>query len=162
MSSFPNRPLTIILISSICNLLFASAEASGDLVISEIMYNPGGLPEDVGAEYIELHNRSEAAVELQGYRLDKAVDFLFDGGRIPPGGHIVVASNISIFRARYPEVENVVGPWEGKLKNSGERIALFDGEGEQVDEVRFADEGDWATRSRGPDDRGLQACLCAV
>ncbi|MCH2061284.1 MAG: lamin tail domain-containing protein [Verrucomicrobiales bacterium] len=118
------------------------------------MYNPGGLPEDVGAEYIELHNRSEAAVELQGYRLDKAVDFLFDGGRIPPGGHIVVASNISIFQARYPEVENVVGPWEGKLKNSGERIALFDGEGEQVDEVRFADEGDWATRSRGPDDRG--------
>ena len=156
MKSSRKRPLLVFFLYLLCNLSFLSKEARCDLVISEIMYNPGGLPEETGSEYIEIYNGSDVAFDLQGYRLDKGVDFLFQGGVIESNSYIVVAANLSIFEQRYPGVENVVGPWEGKLKNSGERIVLRDGQGEKVDEVNYADEGDWAIRARGPDDRGYR------
>jgi hypothetical protein len=38
----------------------------------------------------------------------------------------------------------------GRLSNSGEHIQIKDALGIKVDEVTYADEGDWATRARGP------------
>ena len=49
---------------------------------------------------------------------------------------------------------NVVGGWTGRLSNSGETIELVNPEGGRVDRVRYADEGDWAVRQRGPLDSG--------
>ena len=154
MNSYRHRPLSVsfcYLISLMC--LFAP-EAPANLLISEIMYHPGGVPEDVGAEFIEIYNSSDFAVDLQGYRLEDAVDYLFTDSVIAAGGRIVVAAELTAFNANHPAVADVVGPWNGKLRNSGERILLLDNDGSKVDEVRFADEGDWAIRARGPDDRG--------
>ena len=44
----------------------------------------------------------------------------------------------------------MVGGWQGKLSNSGETIRLVDAAGAKVDEVSYADAGDWALRARGP------------
>ena len=156
MKSSPKRPLSVFFLYCLFCLSFFSKEARGDLIISEIMYNPGGLPEDIGSEYIEIYNGSDEAIDLQGYRLDKGVDFLFPEGVIESNAYIVVAANVSIFEQKHPGVANVVGPWDGKLKNSGERIILRDGQGDKIDEVNYADEGDWAIRARGPEDRGYR------
>src|SRR5207247_35009 len=55
------------------------------------------------------------------------------------------------FAAKYPAVDNVVGPWTGRLSHSGEVIRLVDSAGGTVDSVTYADSGDWAARehSRG-------------
>jgi hypothetical protein len=43
-----------------------------------------------------------------------------------------------------------VGGWKGLLSNAGETVRLESAVGVAVDEVRYADEGDWALRVRGP------------
>ncbi|MFP6873591.1 MAG: lamin tail domain-containing protein [Verrucomicrobiales bacterium] len=159
MNSYRLRPLSISAFSFVAVLGLLVSESTANLVISEIMYNPPGLPEDVAAEFIEIHNNSDSAVDLQGYRIDAGVEFLFSGSVIAAGGYIVVAADLSVFESNHPTVTGVVGPWTGKLKNSVERIRLVDAGGKKVDEVKFADQGDWAMRERGPIDRGHEGWI---
>ncbi len=159
MNSYRLRPLSITAFSFVAVFGLLVSAATADLVISEIMYNPPGLPEDVAAEFIEIHNNSDADVDLQGYRIDAGVDFLFTESVITAGGYIVVVADLSVFESIHPTATGVVGPWTGKLKNSGERIRLVDAAGKKVDEVNFADQGDWAIRARGPSDRGHEGWI---
>jgi hypothetical protein len=122
------------------------------VVISEIMYHPAS--ENVLEEYIELFNKGAGAVGLNGWRFSAGIDFTFSNVTIPAGGYLVVAADLATFTNKYPTVTNVVGNWTGVLRNDGEDIDLDDASGNRVDSVRFADEGDWATRQRGPLDLG--------
>ncbi|MCH8923579.1 MAG: CotH kinase family protein, partial [Planctomycetes bacterium] len=51
----------------------------------------------------------------------------------------------------------VIGGWQGALNNTTERIRLVDGLGNTIDEVRYADEGEWAIRrlEQDPVDRSF-------
>ena len=49
-----------------------------------------------------------------------------------------------------------MGPWEGRLSNQGELLRLLDFEGNEVDAVAYADEGEWAKRILGPEDHGYR------
>jgi len=112
----------------------------GPVVISEIMYHPD-WPEDGfyandRYEYIELHNISDEPVTL--YRYDKGkpwkftagIEFTFPGEpnevTIPAGGFLLVVRDPNAFFWRWPTVpaELVLGPYEGRLSNSGERLEL--------------------------------------
>ncbi len=119
---------------------------SSGVVVSEIMYHPS--TENVLDEWIELHNKGGATVNLNGWRITKGVNFSFTNVALAPGAYLVVAASTSAFAARYPGVSNVVGDWTGTLQNNGERITVEDAAGNTVDTVRYADEGDWATRRR--------------
>ena len=124
-------------------------------IISEVMYRADSvLPEDVRDEWIEIHNPTLEAIDLTAYSFDKGIGFIFPAVSIPANGYLVVAADLVEFNANFSGVTNVVGPWSGKLSNSGETITLVDPAGLKVDEIRYADEGDWATRARGPLDRG--------
>jgi hypothetical protein len=119
------------------------------------MYHPYhdilvGQAEDIGEEYIELYNGSNFAVNLKDWRFTDGVDFTFPSVVIGSGGYLVVAANEPVFSAKYPGVTNVVGGWTGKLSNSGEAIELINEKGVRIDYVRYADEGDWSERERGP------------
>ena len=128
------------------------AVASAAPVINEIMYRPGtGLPERTGDEFIEIHNPDAQPVDVSGWRFSTGIDFTIPAGRvIPANGYLVVCANITDFQARYPGVTNVIGNWVGTLANSGEKVTLVDAAGVVVDQVSYADEGDWATRVREP------------
>ena len=120
-------------------------------VISEVMYRADvNLPEDVRDEWIEIHNPTSEAIDLTAYSFEKGVNFTFPALTLPANGYLVIVADVAEFNMNFPGVANVVGPWEGKLSNSGETITLVDAAGMEVDEVRYADEGDWATRARGP------------
>ncbi len=125
--------------------------ASG-VVISEIMYHPSS--ENVLEEYIELFNKGAGAVSLNGWKFSAGVSFTFTNASIPAGGRLVVAANVATFTNKYPGVTNVTGNWTGTLRNQGEDIDLDDANGDRVDSVEYADEGDWAVRQRGPNDPG--------
>ena len=75
---------------------------------------------------------------------------------IDPKSFIVVASDPAKFSQLYPDGPNALGPWRGKLSNTGETIRLRDPSGKVIDQVDYADEGFWATRKRGPEDLDMK------
>ncbi|HPD47710.1 MAG TPA: lamin tail domain-containing protein [Anaerohalosphaeraceae bacterium] len=129
-----------------------------EILITEIMYHPFNaahpLVEDIGEEYIEIHNPGPAAVSLAGWRFTDGVDFTFPAVTIGPGQYLVVASDTVKFAAKYPNVTNVVGGWDGRLSNSGETIELTNAAGRVIDRITYADQGEWARRILGPVDNG--------
>jgi len=148
------KPLFILILIL---FLAVSAEADAfDIVISEIMYHPWhaeNTPENPGEEYIELYNRGAQPVNLSGWWFNSGINFVFpDNVTLGPGEYLVVASDIETFTAKYPQVGNVTGGWDGLLSNSGEQIQLIDSTGMTIDAVEYADEGDWAVRFLGPMD----------
>ncbi|UCD49230.1 MAG: lamin tail domain-containing protein [Phycisphaerales bacterium] len=124
-----------------------------DVIISEIMYHPYAdalQAENRDEEYIELFNRGSEAVSLGGWTITEGVRFGFPDVVLESGGYLVVAADVEAFAARYPEVENVVGGWDGRLSNSGETVELHDTADVVVDRVTYADNGDWSVRELGP------------
>jgi hypothetical protein len=135
----------------------------GPIVISEIMYNPdwpaGGSYTNNQYEYIELHNISAEPVTL--YRYDKGEPWKFTDGIeftfpddlpviILAGGYLLVVKNPEAFSWRYPAIpaDKILGPYDGKLSNAGERLELsmpgdVDNYGERhyirIDRVNYSD-----------------------
>jgi hypothetical protein len=125
------------------------------VIISEIMYHPyhaSNAPENTGLEYIELYNKGSEPVNLAGWRFTNGVEFIFPDITLDAGKYLVVAADVNAFKAKYPGDANVVGGWNGHLRNSGEAIELIDDAGVVIDEIHYADEGDWAVRELGPVD----------
>jgi hypothetical protein len=135
---------------SVVGLLAISTQAQ--VRINEIHYHPRS--ENVLEEFIELHNAGPTPVDLTGWRISKGVAFNFPSLVLPAGAYVVAAADPTTFTRLHPTVTNVVGGWTGTLSNSRETIALDDASGARIDEVPFADEGDWAVRRRGPSDHG--------
>ncbi|UCF16178.1 MAG: lamin tail domain-containing protein, partial [Phycisphaerales bacterium] len=135
----------------------------GPIVISEIMYNPDWPADspytDEQYEYIELHNITGEPVTLYDHRM--ALPWKFTDGieytfpidptvTIPVGGFLLLARDPVAFAWRYPGVpaDMVLGPYDGKLSNSGEKLELsapgtIDGSGElhyiRIDIVDYSD-----------------------
>ncbi|MCK4887305.1 MAG: lamin tail domain-containing protein, partial [Planctomycetes bacterium] len=109
----------------------------GPIVINEIMYNPAS---DISEEeYVELHNITSSPVTLQTYDniysiyvpwlLEKGIDYTFPlGTTIPANGYLIVANDPAIFTSTYgsmPAGVSVLGPYDGKLNNGGEKLDLM-------------------------------------
>jgi len=102
-----------------------SASRRGEVVISEIMYHPITTLED--DEFLELQNRTGAAIDLGGWRMRGEADFDFaPGTTIPAGGWLVLAKNPAHLIAAYPGLNtaNTVGPFSGSLSDRTGRLAL--------------------------------------
>ncbi|MDB6154397.1 MAG: hypothetical protein JWL90_2850, partial [Chthoniobacteraceae bacterium] len=119
-----------------------------DVKISEIMFRPApAFPEPESEEWIELQNTEPVSADLGGWSLTDGVSFTFaTGTTIPANGRLVIVANVAAFKAKYPSVTNVVGPWSGSLANNGEKITLSDAAGGTVDSIEYASQGDWGER----------------
>ena len=131
----------------------SNTSQTANVLISEIMYHPSS--DNDLEEYVELYNAGDTAVDLSAWRFSDGVDFVFPEVVLPAGQYLVVAADEAAFASKYPDVANVVGGWLGKLSNKSEVIELIDAKGVLMDRVRYADEGDWALRERGPYDYGF-------
>ena len=99
--------------------------------------------------WIELHNKSGAAVVLTGWRLDDGADFQFPSGTtIGAGDRLVVANDLPLFNAAHSGVP-AVGPLQNSLSRSGERILLRDAADNIADSVTYYDSGRWPTAADG-------------
>ena len=92
-------------------------------------------------EWVELFNRSTNDVDLTGWRLDAGIDFRFTNGPVlAAGGYVVVASDATVFRTKWPEMAAIiVGDFSGKFQGN-ERFVLRDAAGNPVDETRVFDQ----------------------
>lgn len=126
-----------------------SGAVNQHVVINEIMYHPS--TEDDRDEYLELHNRTDQPVDLEGWEFTEGISFKFDDVVMAPGEYLVVAADVDRFRASYPDVTTrVMGGWKGRLSNKGETLRLVDAGHMTVDSVSYYDEGVWAERLLSP------------
>lgn len=123
-----------------------AAPRVGPVVINEIMFHPpeiGGQPNPDG-EFIELHNPTalparlyDQLVPTNTFRLREGVVFDFpQDTSIAPGGFLLLVSfdpatapeKLSAFRAAcsVPPDVPVLGPYTGKLSDSGEILELLE------------------------------------
>lgn len=148
------------LVLLIGNVFFTPSFAAspGDIVITEIMYNPPESGIDV-LEYIEIYNTTSSDISLAGFIISDQDDFYFPSDvSIAAHGYFVIAKD-SV------ELENVFGysgaynlNFDG-LANKGEVITLRDNNNNIIDEVTFDDASPWPT---APDGDGPSLVLCDV
>ena len=128
----------------------------GDIVVSEIMYNPPG---DGLAEFVEFLNISAATVELSGCYLSQGVDFVFPiGTSLAPGERVLVVRNLPAFEAAHGNAHPVAGEFanDTALANSGDTIALRAGDNTLILDFTYNDGGAWP---RGADGDGFSLVL---
>ncbi len=119
----------------------AQPSAPGALVFTEIMFNPAAVGDSEG-EWLEIHNTTEAEIDLNGWTLhdNSEEGFRFEAAQpqlIPPGGWFVLARNGD------PEInggiladlafENLA------LGNGGDELRLLDPFGSLIDAVSYGD-----------------------
>lgn len=118
----------------------------GQVVIHEIHYDPAD--ETSREEFVELYNGGEAEVDVSGWRLTEAIEWVFPAGTtIPAGGYEVVGEDPATLMAVFGVA--AAGPWEKGLSNDGERLILEDAAGQVVDEVDYGVGFPWPTGARG-------------
>ncbi|MBT7983295.1 MAG: hypothetical protein HN584_12075 [Akkermansiaceae bacterium] len=109
------------------------AEA-GNLVISEIHYNPSGQSEE--NEFIELMNISDQTIQLTGVSFSAGIQYNFeDDATLEPMKRIVLRH----------------GEYTGQLDNGGENITLLDANGNIIESFRYNDKSPWP---EAPDGNG--------
>jgi hypothetical protein len=131
----------------VSNFSYAGAPtlAQQFLRVTEIMYHPagtaGGAISAEEYEFIELRNIStNTTLNLSGVQFTNGISFDFTGSAVttlPPGDRVLVVRNIAAFADRYGSGLPVAGQFIGALDNSGERIRLVDGTGEEVLDFRY-------------------------
>jgi len=129
------------------------------LRITEVMYNPPGMPQD-GAfdhdefEFIELKNIGQDVLDLSSVSFIDGIAFDFQDGQIStlaPGEFALVVRNIDAFESRYgAEISQVIaGQYEGKLANEGETVKLVDVWEGTIAEFEYRDELGWPLSADG-------------
>lgn len=140
------------------------AAAAFDIIINEIMSDPGpsaGLPE---VEYLELYNRSGKIIELATLRVS-------DGGGTPqalpahlmyPETYVVLTASANVAVLRPIAGDTVLaGPLSASaLNNDGDVITLSTAAGSTIDQVAYSiswhtedgkDDGGWSLERINPD-----------
>ena len=129
--------------------LVPSAQEPAPLIeIAQLEVSPESGNQD--EEFILLKNPNAAAVDISGWILEGAVEFVFAKGTVIPGtsifmpglNELYVSPNVNVFRARSVsptggEGNFVQGPYNGHLSNRGETLVLKTPNGTMIDEETY-------------------------
>lgn len=126
------------------NTVSAPGPNAGDLVFTEIHYNPKDTLTitDATHEFIEVYNASTGVISLRNVTITNGVTFTFpEDAFITPGEHVVVAQTSATYAGNnYQVFQWVVG--QG-LNNSGEPIVLKNASGVYIDSVNYSSSAPW-------------------
>lgn len=108
------------------------------LIFTEIHFAPSPEQGGANAEFIEVANRSESAVDATGWSIAGIGDCTFRPGlRIEPGQAVVVCKVEETIQKLAGGQVVVAGTFTGKLKNEGETLTLLDPDGRIADQVAY-------------------------
>jgi hypothetical protein len=133
--------------SALSEVVFSVSSSADALRITELMYHP---PERA-AEFVELQNVGNTAIDLTGVRFDDAIDFSFPASVLGPGEIIVLVNDhdLSAFRSLYPDVA-VEGTYQRRFNNAGETITLVAADGVTVlESLTYDDTVPWPIAADG-------------
>jgi len=118
------------------------------VVFNEVMYNPLGDTDD-RLEWVELYNQLAVNMDISEWSIEGGIEYQFPDGTIVPGrGYLVVAISPADLEAT-TDVENVLGPYTGRLSNGGEELRLVNNGGRVMNVLDYRDGGDWPTAPDG-------------
>lgn len=134
-----------------CGSVFAQPVSRYDVIITEIMADPDPAVALPNAEYVELKNKSNKAINLQGWRLTttSSRSGAFPHFVLQPDSFVIVTTAsqqaaLSLFATTIAVTSFPA------LVNSGTTLSLFSAEGKTVHAVAYTDSwyGD-ATKAKG-------------
>ena len=133
------------------SLLFpVLAQADSIVVFNEIMYHPS--TNEPALEWVELHNQMAVDVDLSGWSISGGISYQFaEGALISGGGYVVVSVSPADLQAA-TGLNNVLGPFTGRLSNAGETLELYNRNHRLMDSISYGVDGDWPV---GPDGSGV-------
>jgi hypothetical protein len=127
----------------------SAAARTGPIVISEIMYKPGGTNTN-SLEFVELYNSNPYYEDISGYRLSGDIAFTFPPGTVMPGGtFLVIAKHPALVQAQYG-ISGVLGPYSNSLPARGTVRLRSDSEYNGILlEVNYEDRNPWPVGADG-------------
>ncbi len=148
-----SSPLSVLLL---CVLARLSSPALGDVVISEIHYNPSAA----GAEYLELTNTGVRAVDLTGWRFVRGIRFEFPSILLPAGGRLLVCQDVNAVAALFSlDSAFLLGNYAGSLSNGGETLLLEDAASNPLERLAYDDDVPWDPSADGSGASLQRVCL---
>lgn len=123
------------------------ASPDSPVVITEIMYDPDGIPDDKG-EWLELYNAGEDMVDLNGWRLEDGkgqMHIIQYGGPFPlqPGEFLVLGCNAIESSNAGVAVDYLYPYADFSLGNTADAVVLKDLWGQVIDTVSYDEQGGW-------------------
>ncbi|MDF7797978.1 lamin tail domain-containing protein [Pontiellaceae bacterium B1224] len=131
------------------------APVAGDLLITEISYNPAG---DDAYEFIEIWNAGTDYLDLSNSSVNGGVRYVFpEATSLDPGEFIVVVEDAVAFADRYQTPVSpwywdgvvVAGEWVGGLSDDGETLSLNAADDSLISAVSYRIDGEWPERANG-------------
>ncbi len=114
--------------------VLSTSALQAQILINEIHYAPAN--KTVPEEFIEILNTSDETIDLSGWSL-QGVRYTFpDGTEIEAGEYLVIGQDPATITNLYSPAR-VLGPFEGRISNSGETITLRDNNGLVIDRVNY-------------------------
>ena len=124
--------------------------ADSTVVFNEIMYHPS--TNEAEMEWVELHNQMSVDMDISHWSLAGGIAYTFaEGTIVPGGGYLVVAISPATLMAT-AGITNVLGPFSGRLSNSGDTLQLLNNSRRVMDSLTYGMEGDWPV---APDGSGV-------
>ncbi len=149
------------LLGFVCTVVLCSAQPGSALVISEVMYHPveDAVTGDETLEFIELYNDRAVSEELGGWAFTNGIEYVFEpNALLGPKQYFVIARDPNAMLAAY-DINDVLGPFTGRLRNEGERVELSNANGEIVLSLRYNDASPWPA---APDGAGHSLILAKL
>ena len=116
--------------------------AAGNLVISEIMYNPRGADENL--EFIEILNiNPELTLDLTNVSFTDGILYTFPAGfTLPALGRVVIAKDRDTFISTYGSSGFTLAPgnFESSLSNGGETLVLLGNDDAIIQSFDYGDD----------------------
>lgn len=114
------------------------------------MYNPPGADEQL-YEWIEIYNDFAEPFDIGGWFFSAGITYAFPENTIIQGNsYLVVCADVQAVQTLYGISKTLLkGPFEGRLDNGGERIALSEGSGAVMAHVRYSDREPWPAGADG-------------
>lgn len=122
--------------------------APGDVVLSEIHFNPAG---DDDTEFVELFNPRTHAINLRGAKFTAGLSYDFPDNRdtpLAPGGRLVLVANQYAFQKRYGITIPVGGVYFDRLGNDGDTLTLSVG-ASTLTTLQYQDLAPWPDSADG-------------
>lgn len=128
--------------------LFPTVRAVDSIVVfNEVHYHPSDGQDT--PEFIEIYNQNSINVDISGWRMTGGIEFEFpEGTVILGGGYLVVTADPSALESSGGPV-GALGPFTGKLSNSGELIRLRNHNNRLMDELEYNDKAPWPVGADG-------------
>lgn len=124
--------------------------ADSVVVFNEIHYHPA--TNEPVMEWVELHNQMAVNVDLSRWSIRNGIEYRFpEGSVIPGGGYLIVAASPEALRSAL-NLTNVLGPFTGRLANSGETLELVNASQRIMDRISYGVDGRWPV---APDGAGV-------